>query len=216
MEGRALRTKLSHPGTVATSLAMLIALITVSLAGVVLNAVSLVVMAALFFACILVIPAEELSAFYRYTLWVFVFGFFLHTWYELFHSGLYTDFSEFDYLLIVVIIFISAIADGFISVLLLFVATLLRRGKWDWTPPWDRRAAVLIVAIALLVQGTGEWVAITTDRWGYNQYMPVVPGLGVGLTPLLQMPLLILITFWLAQRAACLVLRPQRLSDGVG
>jgi hypothetical protein len=208
MEGNALRTKLRHPGTIVVLLAMLVALLVVSLVGVVLNAVSLVVMGALFVACVLLIPAEDLSPFYRYTLWVFLFGFFLHTWYELFHSALYTDFPEFDYLLIVVIIFISAVADGFISVLLLFVATLLRRGKWDWSPPWDRKAAILVVIVALLVQGAGEWVAITTDRWAYNQHMPVVPGLGVGLTPLLQMPLLILVTFWLAQRAACLIPRP--------
>jgi hypothetical protein len=189
-------------------LVLLLALVAVLLAGTALNVIGLVGIAGLFLACILLIPAEELSAFYRYALWVFVFAFFLHTWYELFHSYLYVDFPEFDYLLIVVIIFISAMADSFISLWLLFLATLLRGGKWDWSAPWDRRIAALVVVVALLTQAVGEWFAITTGRWAYNQYMPVVPGLGVGLTPLLQMPLLILVTFWLANRAACLV--PQR------
>lgn len=205
MNGYSLRSKLNNRGTITLLLILLVALVIVSWAGVMLNAVSLIVMAALFLACILAVPAEELSAFYGYMRWVFLFGFFLHTWYELFHSALYTDFPEFDYLLIVIAIFISAIADGFISCLLLFAVTLFRKGKWDWSPPWDKKAAVLVVIVALIVQTVGEWVAINTDRWAYNQYMPIVPGLGVGLTPLLQMPLLILVTFWLAQRATCLV-----------
>ena len=208
MDRQHLHAKLSHPGTIGMLFVLLLALVAVLLAGTALNVIGLVGIAGLFLACILLIPAEELSTFYRYALWVFVFAFFLHTWYELFHSYLYIDFPELDYLLIVVIIFVSAMADSFISLWLLFLATLLRGGKWDWSAPWDKGIAALVVVVALLAQAVGEWFATTTGRWAYNQHMPVVPGLGVGLTPLLQMPLLILVTFWLANRAACLA--PQR------
>jgi hypothetical protein len=105
----------------------------------------------------------------------------------------------------VVITFVASVADAFISCFLLFFATLVRRGKWAWSLPWNKRVAVLVIVVALLIQTVGEVVALNTDRWSYNQYMPLVPGLNVGLTPVLQMPLLILVTFWLAHRATCYV-----------
>jgi hypothetical protein len=38
--------------------------------------------------------------------------------------------------------------------------------------------------------------------------MPLIPGLGVGLTPAIQMPLLMLPTLWLAQRLLCAERKP--------
>ena len=61
---------------------------------------------------------------------------------------------------------------------------------------------LFVVVMALGMQLVGETVALRTGEWAYNAAMPIIPGLGVGLTPALQMPLLILPTLWLAHRVA--------------
>jgi hypothetical protein len=169
-----------------------------------LNIVGLSVMFLLFVGCVLLVPADELPAFYRFAVWVFLFGFLLNVWYELLHSVFYTHFTEpgYTYLELVVMLVGSAVADGFISLNLLFAATVLRRGKWDWAAPWGWKNVLFVVILALGGQIVGELVALSTGEWAYNTAMPLIPGLGVGLTPALQMPLLILPTFWLAQRVA--------------
>ena len=62
------------------------------------------------------------------------------------------------------------------------------RGRWNIYAT----AAVLGLAYAALAAG----------RWSYTERMPVVPGLGAGLWPLLQMTLLPPLTFLFARRWA--------------
>lgn len=45
-----------------------------------------------------------------------------------------------------------------------------------------------------------EWRALAIGRWSYNDQMPVVPLLRVGLWPLLQLGLLVPTAFWIAVR----------------
>ena len=49
------------------------------------------------------------------------------------------------------------------------------------------------VAIAIGI----EMYALRTGRWSYNEYMPVLPWLSVGLTPTMQLGLLGYLTYWL-------------------
>jgi hypothetical protein len=169
-----------------------------------LNLVALGIMSLLFFGCVLLVPADELPAFYRLTVWVFLFGFLLNTGYELVHSVFYTHFTEpgYTYFELVLMLIGAAVADGFISLNLLFAATVFRRGKWKWTPPWDWKSILFVVTLALGGQIVGEVVALGTGEWAYNAAMPLILAWDVGLTPALQMPLLILPTFWLAHRVA--------------
>lgn len=64
------------------------------------------------------------------------------------------------------------------------------RGQWNVYPA----AAILGLVYATLV----EHAALATGRWSYAPGMPIVPGLGAGLWPLLQMSLLPPLTFLLA------------------
>ena len=57
-----------------------------------------------------------------------------------------------------------------------------------------------MIVLALGIQIGVEVISLGSGEWAYNVAMPIIPVLGVGLTPALQMPLLILPTFWLAQR----------------
>jgi hypothetical protein len=67
---------------------------------------------------------------------------------------------------------------------------------WGRAPRWNGylSAAVLGAVAALSL----EWRALATGRWSYSGLMPIVPGLGVGLLPFLQLPLLVPLAFWAA------------------
>jgi hypothetical protein len=168
------------------------------------NSISLGVLFLLFVGCVARVPAVQLHSFYRFAGWVFVFAFLLNVEYESLHSVFYTHFTEPGYtaMELMVMLQLSALADGLISLGLMFAVTIFRRGRWAWPPPWDVPSVGFVCLAALGVQLTGEWVALSADRWAYSAYMPRIPGLGVGLTPALQMPLLILPTLWLARRTA--------------
>ena len=52
-------------------------------------------------------------------------------------------------------------------------------------------AVLLAVGVAVVI----ELYAMATGRWQYNAFMPVIPVLGIGLSPLLQLPLLTYTSF---------------------
>jgi hypothetical protein len=169
-----------------------------------LNVGGLVLVFLLFVGCVLFVQANELPAFYRLIFWVFIFGFLLNTWYELLHSTLYTHFTQpgYTYPELVYMLLESAAGDGFISLNLLFAVTIFRRGEWRWALPWPRKNVLFVTILAIGIQIAVEVISLRSGAWAYNAAMPIIPVLDVGLTPTIQMPLLILPTFWLAQRVA--------------
>ena len=86
--------------------------------------------------------------------------------------------------------FISSLGDGMMVLLLFgFVWLALRRCDW-FIRPGLRGYGVLLVAGALLAVLI-EWIAVhVIHRWTYTAAMPLVPGLAIGLVPVLQMVLL--------------------------
>jgi hypothetical protein len=198
-------TNLQHPVTIAFLIALVVAFIIIvaTSMGSLLNASFLLVLVVLYLACLRLISYNELGDFHRFSLWVIVFAFFLNSWYELLQSQLYTNWTTNHYMVIIIITFVAASTDAVISWALFIIATLIRKGRWDWNKPWDWKVASFIIVLALLGQTLGEVFALRTGRWSYGPIMPTLPILGVGLTPLLQIPLTILISFWLAQRATC-------------
>lgn len=219
VDPQAIAARLRNWQTVLLLLSFMLAPALAPVVGVVkpLNIAGLILMFLLLVGSVLLVPVTELPAFYRFTLWVFFFGFLLNLWYELLHSVLYTHFTEpgYTYLELVTMLVESAVADGFIALNLLFAVTVFRRGEWDWASfrDWNWKNALFVVVVALGMQILGETVALHTGEWAYNGAMPVIPGLRVGLTPALQMPLLILPTLLLAQRVA--VFRPRSSSGSV-
>ncbi len=54
-------------------------------------------------------------------------------------------------------------------------------------------------ALGLVVAGLTEYHALTTGRWSYTAAMPTITAWHLGLSPLLQMSLGLIITLWLSQ-----------------
>lgn len=85
----------------------------------------------------------------------------------------------------------AAVGDGVIAL------GLWGLGAWAfgdprWFAPARSRRYVMIVGIAVAVQVLIEWVMVYgLGRWGYDPVQPFVPGLGVGLLPVLQAVMLV-------------------------
>jgi len=50
---------------------------------------------------------------------------------------------------------------------------------------------------ATLVSVVIEWFSLATGRWAYGSVMPILPGLGIGLLPVLQMMIIPPVTLYL-------------------
>src|SRR3990167_3437728 len=57
--------------------------------------------------------------------------------------------------------------------------------------------AMIIIFIGIVVAILIELHALRTERWVYNEYMPIIPILFVGLTPTIQLGLLGYLSYWL-------------------
>lgn len=95
---------------------------------------------------------------------------------------------------------IPSLGDGLI-VLLIFCVGWVARGRSDWAdrPGWAGYALMMITGFVIAV--IVEWVALHgLQRWSYTASMPLLPGLGIGAVPVLQMlilpPIIFRMTGW--------------------
>ena len=81
------------------------------------------------------------------------------------------------------------------------VAVAARSRRWGVeASSWQR---ALFIAIGVVITAGIEWLATRghwVQSWNYLPAMPLVPGMGIGLAPLLQWVLLPLLTVWFVRR----------------
>ena len=93
-----------------------------------------------------------------------------------------------------------SLGDGVIVLLTFTVGwAVLRRSDWFDRPGLSGYALMIFTGLVIAV--VVEWVAVYfIDRWSYTASMPQLPGLGVGLSPVLQMlvlpPVIFKVTAW--------------------
>lgn len=109
---------------------------------------------------------------------VFVVAFMLNFVWEYFHSALYVFYKGAP--IILPVLLRAALFDAAVIALLYFIFS---KHKNTW----------LAVCVALLFAIALELFALKTGRWEYKNIMPLIPFLNVGLTPVVQLPLL----YWL-------------------
>lgn len=71
------------------------------------------------------------------------------------------------------------------------------RLSWGEERRWNVYAAAALLGVVLAV--AVEWRAAASGRWSYTDRMPIVPVLGVGLWPLLQLVVLVPLSIWIAR-----------------
>ena len=132
---------------------------------------------------------------------VFFIGFVLNLVWENVQAPLFEGFTSFwDHFMIC---FWASLVDA-ATILLLYglVAIWYRDFYWFKYMNWKVALALMMLGGAIAL-GFEYW-AFAIDYWAYTERMPVVPYLRIGLSPLLQMMLLPLLTFVLSDKGLLL------------
>ena len=108
--------------------------------------------------------------------YIFLLSFLLNVVWENLHSRLYNNYmggriTEFILLRASVV---DAVIITLISLPFIYLNYLKRH---DW----------IIIVIGILVAIPLEWFGLETGRWAYNDLMPIIPFLSIGLTPTIQL-----------------------------
>ena len=83
--------------------------------------------------------------------------------------------------------FVASLGDGLLM-LLIFAAGWTALHRQDWFVRPGLRGYAVMLAVGLIISVGVEWIAVhIVGRWAYTERMPLVPGLRVGIVPILQM-----------------------------
>lgn len=97
----------------------------------------------------------------------------------------------------------ATLGDAVIMLLAFWVVAAFAGSRyWIFDAPRASRL-VLFVSVGVAITVVIEWAArrgLWIDSWSYSALMPVLPGIGVGLTPVLQWLFLPLLTVWFVRR----------------
>ena len=100
---------------------------------------------------------------------------------------------------------VPSLGDGLIVMLIFCVGWVARR-RSDWADQPGPAGYVLMLITGFSIAVIVEWMGFyVIKRWSYTSSMPLLPGLGIGIVPVLQMLILPPIIFrlngwWLARR----------------
>ncbi len=85
--------------------------------------------------------------------------------------------------------FRASLGDGIIILFIWFIGYIVYRRTGWFDLKSASSLAIILLSGALVAIGI-EIHALSTGRWAYSNLMPVIPVIGVGLSPLLQLLLL--------------------------
>ncbi len=128
------------------------------------------------------------------------FGFLLHFVWEMMQVPWFDGMLETSHGTVVWLCTRATFGDVVILVVAYWTGSAVVRQR-QWLIRGLRLPALVTVATGVLITVVFEWLATgMLDRWSYADNMPVVSGIGVGLTPLLQWLVLPPLALWLARR----------------
>ena len=76
----------------------------------------------------------------------------------------------------------------------------LLKNDFAWIVRLNKKDILVLAAVGFFFALGIEWRALLFDRWSYANAMPIIPYLRVGLTPILQMMLLLPLSLYLTKR----------------
>ena len=127
------------------------------------------------------------------------FGFLLHFAWEMMQVPWFDGMLEASHGTVVWLCTRATFGDVVIMVFAFWVGSWTVRSR-TWVVARFWRPVLVTIATGLLITVVFEWMATgMLDRWSYADTMPVVPGVGIGLTPFLQWLLLPPLVLWLTR-----------------
>lgn len=129
---------------------------------------------------------------------IFAVSFFVHFAWESLQSFAY-DCGRLTLNQVVGFHVIASLGDSSLMLILFAAGWLLHRDP-RWIESLHRADVAFIVLFGSLMAVAIEWRALNSGRWSYSRWMPLLPGIGVGLLPVLQLVVLPFPIFWMAAR----------------
>lgn len=97
--------------------------------------------------------------------------------------------------------FVASLGDG-VLVCLIYVLGCFAFRRPDWFVPGHRLRIPFLLMAGLVVGVVVEWIgARLLQRWVYEPSMPLLPGLELGLVPVVQMTVLPMVVFLIVAAA---------------
>lgn len=93
----------------------------------------------------------------------------------------------------------ASVGDLFITLFIFLVGRLIF-SSWSWPHSPGAVRITYLVLIGAVIAVTIEIAALKAGRWNYSSLMPVVPGIGVGIVPIVQLIVLPYLGYILAFR----------------
>ena len=131
---------------------------------------------------------------------VAAFSFMLHLPWEFAQVPLFAEMPSLGHWRAIQVCGSATVGDAVIAGLAFWgVALMARSRRWLLRP--SRGQILVFVAIGLLITLGIEWLSTQVlDRWAYGPDMPVLPGLRVGLSPVLQWVVVPPLVVWFSRR----------------
>ncbi len=127
---------------------------------------------------------------------IIITGFLLNLIWEKSHIALYKDYEVFVSRLPLPVAVYASLVDMSI-ILLIYILIAAEVKKFFWIENFDKRAMTLSIvfgsAIAIIIEMQG----LAQRKWAYNELMPIIPFVQIGVSPVLQMIVLPIITFYI-------------------
>lgn len=124
-------------------------------------------------------------------------AFFLHIIWENAQAPLFVGYSSFGKHL--PICFLGTIGDVVFTATMYLGVSLLKN-DFAWIVRLNKKDILVLTAIGFFFALGIEWRALLFNRWSYTNAMPIIPYLRVGLAPILQMTLLLPLSFYLTKK----------------
>jgi hypothetical protein len=94
----------------------------------------------------------------------------------------------------------AVIGDVFITIALYLLLAFMNRDI-DWIlKSWKRKEYIVMIFYALSISFYFESAALYSDRWSYSDAMPLFLKTGIGLLPVLQLIILLPLTFLISKK----------------
>lgn len=127
------------------------------------------------------------------------FGFLVHFVWEMLQVPWFTGMLEASHGSVVSLCVRATLGDVLILLAAFWAGSAVVRHR-GWLVTGQRMPAVITVAAGVITTVIFEWLATgALGRWSYAEAMPVIPGIGIGLTPFLQWLLLPPLALWLTR-----------------
>ena len=128
---------------------------------------------------------------------VSLFAFPLHGVWEYLHVGLYSGYEQWTHGTPVVLL--ATIGDVLYTYAAFGLVSALKR-RVDWIYTIRGSEYLLLAGLGFVMALCIEYRGVVLSRWSYLPAMPIIPILGVGLSPVLEMTVLLPVTFFIVSR----------------